>query len=450
MFGMFPSPTDSPGPLDTIPNELRAHSTFFTSPISNSASILGYKLDLGSKNATELEGALVPVYGSRYKPVAKRTHPVPTTLPEEFRIQRRPIPDPFADLPTLPAKPPDFVPGKRYTQERKDANDVNPTDFLWPDEEKLVHELVKLQEDALAWEEIEKGSFKPEYFDPIVLPVVEHVPWQLKNIPIPPGKYSEIVRLVKEKIAAGVYEPSNSSYRSRWFCVLKKDKKSLRIVHDLQPLNAVSIQDRGVPPLTEPYAESFGGRACYGALDLFVSFDQRVLDPRSRDMTTFQTPLGTQRLTRIPMGYTNSMQIMQGDVTHTLQEEIPKYTIPFVDDVPVKGPPSRYLLPDGTFETIPANLGIRRFVWEHLQTMNRILQRMKEAGGTFNGKKLEVCVPEIDVVGHRCTFRRKDREPNEDCGYCQVGTMQEPYGGPSVPWDMRHPSNIHQELFSPC
>jgi hypothetical protein len=48
------------------------------------------------------------------------------------------------------------------------------------------------------------------------------------------------------------------------------------------------------------------------------------------------------------MGYTNSMQIMQGDVTHTLQEEIPKYTIPFVDDVPVKGPPSRYLLPDGT------------------------------------------------------------------------------------------------------
>ena len=26
---------------------------------------------------------------------------------------------------------------------------------------------------------------------------------------------------------AGVYEPSNSSYRSRWFCITKKDGKSL-------------------------------------------------------------------------------------------------------------------------------------------------------------------------------------------------------------------------------
>ena len=30
-------------------------------------------------------------------------------------------------------------------------------------------------------------------------------------------------------------EDSNSSYWSRWFCVLKKDGKSLRIVHNLQP-----------------------------------------------------------------------------------------------------------------------------------------------------------------------------------------------------------------------
>jgi hypothetical protein len=109
-----------------------------------------------------------------------------------------------------------------------------------------------------------------------------------------------------------------SSYRSRWFCVLKKDGLSLRIVHDLQPLNAVTIRDTAVPPMTEQLAESFGGHACYGSLDLFVSFDQRLVHPDSRDFMTFQSPLGTLRLTRIAMGYTNSPQILHGDTTYIL------------------------------------------------------------------------------------------------------------------------------------
>jgi len=400
-----PFDNTSARPLSEAPDELRSHSYFFMTDADEPASIHVYQLDLCTKNPPPTDESPTPVYITRrYKPVAKRIKPVPTTLPEQFRIQRRPVPNALDDIPTLPTHPPDFVSGKRYTQERKDANKQNATGFLWPEEEKLAHELIRLQEDALAWVELEKGSFSSEYFDPIVFPVVEHIPWQYRNIPIPPGKYDEIIGIIKDKIATGVYEPSNSSYRSRWFCVFKKDGKSLRIVHDLQPLNAVSIQDRGVPPISEPYAESFGGRACYGVFDLFVSFDQRVLDPSSRDMTTFQTPLGTYRLTRIPMGYTNSVQIMQGDVTHILQDEIPAFTIPFIDDVPVKGPPIRYQLDDRSYETIPGNTGIRRFVWEHMQTMNRILQRVKKVGGTFNGKKLEVCVPEIDIVGHHCTY----------------------------------------------
>ena len=57
---------------------------------------------------------------------------------------------------------------------------------------------------------------------------------------------------------SGVYEPSNSSYQSQWFCMVKKDGKSLQIVHDLQLLNAMSIKDATVPPMVEHLAESFG------------------------------------------------------------------------------------------------------------------------------------------------------------------------------------------------
>jgi len=59
------------------------------------------------------------------------------------------------------------------------------------------------------------------------------------------------VQIIQTKINAGVYERSNSSYRSRWFTVLKKGGTLLRIVHSLEPLNTVTIQHSGVPPFTE-------------------------------------------------------------------------------------------------------------------------------------------------------------------------------------------------------
>src|ERR1700677_268558 len=43
--------------------------------------------------------------------------------------------------------------------------------------------------------------------------------------------------------------------------------------------------------------------------------------------------------------------------------------------------------------------------------MNRIVQHMKYCGGTFSGPKLFLCVPEIIVLGYRCTH--EGRLPDE-------------------------------------
>jgi hypothetical protein len=112
----------------------------------------------------------------------------------------------------------------------------------------------------------------------------------------------------------------------------------LRLVHDLQPPNAFAIKDSGVPPIVEPYAETFAGRACHSVFDLFVGFDHRELHPDSRDLTTFQTPLGTFRLTRIPMGYPNSQQVQHGNTTFILQDEIPvEWWVHHSSDAPLSG-----------------------------------------------------------------------------------------------------------------
>ena len=61
-----------------------------------------------------------------------------------------------------------------------------------------------------------------------------------------------MIKIIKDKIASGVYKPMSSSYWSWWFCVVKKDGKLLHLVHDLQPLNVVTIKDSAVLPLMHP------------------------------------------------------------------------------------------------------------------------------------------------------------------------------------------------------
>lgn len=80
----------------------------------------------------------------------------------------------------------------------------------------------------------------------------------------------------------GVDAPSNATYRSKWFTVAKSDGKSLRVVHSLEPLNAVTIQHSGVPPTPDQLTERFGGRTCGGILDLFVGYDNRPFSEKSR------------------------------------------------------------------------------------------------------------------------------------------------------------------------
>ena len=128
---------------------------------------------------------LVKVF--KYKRVANKVRPVETTLPEEYRFQRQKHPDPFATIPELLHTPPEFIGGKRYTQERYEANDVDPTGFIWDGEKKIVHHFLQIHEDAFAWDETEKGSFKKPYFSPVKIPVIEHIPWTQKNIPIATG-----------------------------------------------------------------------------------------------------------------------------------------------------------------------------------------------------------------------------------------------------------------------
>jgi hypothetical protein len=284
-----------------------------------------------------------------------------------------------------------------------DNLELNKYDFLWPNELKLAQHILKLNKKALAWTEAERGRFCDEYFSPVKIPTIAHTPWVHKNIPIPTGILDDVIDLFKKKIAAGVYEPSDASYCSRWFCVPKKNGK-LRIVHDLQPLNAITIRNAAVPPFVDQFVEGMAACVCYSMLDLFVGYDHRALDISSRDLTTFQTLLGAYRCIVLPQGSTNAVAIFHGDVTFLLEPEIPHVAKPFLDDTAIKGLASRYETLEGGYETIPDNKGIWRFIWEHLNDVHRVIHCLGHAGATISAPKLFLAVPEVLILGHKCMY----------------------------------------------
>ena len=105
----------------------------------------------------------------------------------------------------------------------------------------------------------------------------------------------------------------------------------------------------------------------------------------------------------MPLGFTNSPAEFQKCMVFILQQEIPNVANIFIDDLPIKGPAHMYLDTEGKPETIPENMGIRRFIWEHANDVHRIMHRVGHAGATFSPKKTQVARPEVIIVGQKCT-----------------------------------------------
>ena len=77
---------------------------------------------------------------------------------------------------------------------------------------------------------------------------------------------------------------------------------------------------------------------------------------------------------------------------HTLDEDTPRNSDAFIDDITVKGPRSEY----NHKELAP---GIRRFVYEYLMTLDRILMRFITVGITVSGWKFVLATLKLGIIG---------------------------------------------------
>ncbi|KAF8577136.1 hypothetical protein K439DRAFT_1300631, partial [Ramaria rubella] len=127
------------------------------------------------------------VLASKYKSVERKVRPVPTMLPEELHVKHKFPEDPLLSLIQLTTQPgpiQDF--GERLTRERWEELKIGEGGFLTENEVKLAFRVLKNNKDGLAWTEEEKGRFHNDYFNPVIIPTIEHIPWVERNYPIPP------------------------------------------------------------------------------------------------------------------------------------------------------------------------------------------------------------------------------------------------------------------------
>ena len=160
---------------------------------------------------------------TKYKTVDRKVRPVPSYMPDPAGQVFLPVIIP--SLPSLPLDPPrlaNFKPTKRLTRERLEKILMSvPQDFLRPREIDLLVFVLQSRELALAFEDSERGTFSDKYFPDYEIPVIEHVPWVQAPIRVPKAIEDTVRQMLQEQKAAGKYEYSTASYRSRIFAVAK-------------------------------------------------------------------------------------------------------------------------------------------------------------------------------------------------------------------------------------
>ena len=176
-----------------------------------------------------------------------------------------------------------------------------------------------------------------------------------------------------------------------------------RLINSAQEINAVSIRDASLPPAVEEFSERFAGYPVVPLVDLFSGYDQCTLDPASRDITAFHMPLGLMRMTRMPMGYTNAVQVFDTVFRKVLQHQILRRRCePYIDDVAAK-PPSRSTYPDADGKPkMSAIPGVRLDIMEAIQSLDEVLADIERAGGTILEFKSVFVCEGLKIVAFVC------------------------------------------------
>ncbi|GBG68685.1 hypothetical protein CBR_g3226 [Chara braunii] len=279
---------------------------------------------------------------------------------------------------------------------------IGEYDFLLPQERTLMVELMKRKHRAYAFSDEERGRLDVDKIPMIRIHTVPHEPWNMRGARYPnPDEERKVVDYLDGKISTHVADYSSGPYVSPWFCFIKPNG-TLRWVQDLQRLNAVTVRDAGGLPNADALSESCAGRPIISLIDLYSGYDQFPVYSSDRPVTAMRTPRGLVHMNVAPQGWTNAVAMVQRAMIRAMQSVSPHITQPYIDDLAVKGPTMK--------ESGEVSPEVRRFVWKHIQDLEKVLSLLEEHNLTASGAKSRHCMREATILGIVCN--EKGRRPD--------------------------------------
>ena len=173
-------------------------------------------------------------------------------------------------------------------------------------------------------------------------------------------------------------EPSIILFAAPMVCVRKGDG-SLQVTIDFRMINKNIINNAYPLHRIDDQIDSMRGAAWFTTLDLTKGYHQMNLDIGSREYTAFTTPMGLYQWKVLPMGMKTSGAVFQRLMDSVLGELQPKIAVVYIDDITIFSP---------TLE-------------QHLEAVNRIMERLSVANLKVNVNKCAFAREEVVVLGFK-------------------------------------------------
>ena len=199
---------------------------------------------------------------------------------------------------------------------------------------------------------------------------------------------------IKEKIDAFMRKeliaPCRSPYNVPTMLVPKNNGK-LRLVIDYRKLNEQTIKSCWPIPSIDEIFDTLQGSAYFTTIDISWGFYQLPMEPKSQNYTAFNTPFGSFKWLRMPMGLTGSPITFQSLMEHVLVGLMWNITVPCLDDC---------IIFSKTRE-------------EHIKRLQQVFQRFREANLKINPTKCAFSQSKVQFLGHVISKNGLEADPEK-------------------------------------
>ena len=202
-------------------------------------------------------------------------------------------------------------------------------------------------------------------------------PFRGRPFPVPRIHKETVIKELERLIDIGVLEQVESAdWMSPSFIVPKHDR-TVRFLTDFRELNKALVRRPFPLPKISDMLQQMEGFTFASAIDLNMGYYHLKLDVETMKICAIVFPWGIYRYKRLPMGVACSPDIFQSKMSSLFAEL--SYVQAYLDDL--------LCLSKDTFE-------------DHLEKLDIVLQKLRDAGLQVNAAKSKFAAQEIDYLGY--------------------------------------------------